>query len=125
MRLSKKKLRTFLKTNSADSELDQKPLLFWALEQPNTVKILLNAGANANINIEVIKGTYVTPISMCKMMQRQLKQMIMVSEKYALLSVYDSARKTIENLKKTLFLLDYFGGVAGHYRNYISLNIRE
>lgn len=37
-------------------------------------------------------------------------KMIMVSEKYALLSVYDSARKTIENLKKTVFLLDYFGG---------------
>ena len=61
MRLSKKKIRQFLKTNSANSKLDQKPLLFWALEQPNAVKNILKA--DANIDIELNKGTYMTPIA--------------------------------------------------------------
>ena len=125
MKLSKKKLRKFLKTNSANSEWDQKPLLFWALDRPTIVNILLNSGADANITIELLKGTYVTPLSMCKIMWRKLKPMEMISKKYALASVYNSACNTIENLKKTMELLHSFGGVEGHYRNYISLDIRD
>ena len=47
---------------------------------------------------------------MCKIMWRKLKPMEMISKKYALVSVYNSARNTIENLNKSIELLHSFGG---------------
>jgi hypothetical protein len=125
MKFSKRKLRLFLETESADSEINNKPLLFWSLDQPKIVKLLLESGANANIEIEIYKGLIVTPISVCKVILRQLKKTVNMSENYGLINVCTSVRDTMENIQASMKLLTRFNGVSGQYRNYISLNIRK
>ena len=125
MKFSKRKLRLFLETESADSEINNKPLLFWSLDQPKIVKILLESGANANIEIEISKGLIVTPISVCKVILCQLKKTANMSENYGLINVCISVRDTMENIQASMKLLTRFNGVSGQYRNYISLNIRK
>lgn len=53
---------TYMRTQSPNASISGKPLLFWALTNPEYVAVLLRRGANPNIRCWISEDTCVSPL---------------------------------------------------------------
>jgi len=123
MTFTKQYLRKILRTNSPDTIVNGKPLLFWTLDKPKLVHLLLDTDANPNIDFEIEPGISVTPLFVTKLFIEKLNRLRRLYSSLTHLDCMTKIDRTIHHLRETRRMLTTCGGHATAYRKYIRLDI--
>lgn len=125
MSITKKKLKRFLRKNSPDSFLDEKPLICWCLDNENLCRIILDHGADANIDFEMKPGLSVTPLFVTRLLIKKMNNTLASLLPIRNLPCLRGLTESVSSLRATESLLVEAGGKSVVYREYIRVNIRD
>lgn len=125
MNITKKKLKRFLRNNSPDSFLNEKPIICWCLDNEKLCRIILEHGANPNIDFEMKPGLSVTPLFVTKLLIKKLNSTLESLRPVCSLPCLQTMSESVSSLRATESLLVEAGGKSVVYREYIRLNIRD
>ena len=125
MNITKKKLKRFLRNNSPDSFLNGKPLICWCLDNEKLCRIILEHGADANLDFEMKPGLSVTPLFVTRLLIKKLNNTLESLRPLCSLPCLRGLSEAVSSLRATESLIVEAGGKSVVYREYIRLNIRD
>lgn len=123
--ITRKEIKRYLRENSPDTLVKNKPLLFWCLESPKALKILLEHGADPNVDFEMTPGVSVTPLAVATCLKKRIATSVTTFRDFDFLSVCRAMNKTSARLQAGIDLIRRAGGKSVVYREYIRVDVRE
>jgi hypothetical protein len=122
--LSNNKIVRLISKSGPDTFYRNKPLIAWLIERPTALRVVLEEGANPNIDYEIEPGLSVTACCSCKIILKKIrgfKKSIGPFEDVLCMSDLD---KKAESVLTSLCIMSDYGGRSIMYRDYIRLDIK-
>tara|TARA_B110000093_G_C12547630_1_gene236472 strand:- start:78 stop:455 length:378 start_codon:yes stop_codon:yes gene_type:complete len=122
--LSNNKIVRLISKSGPDTFYRNKPLIAWLIERPTALRVVLEEGANPNIDYEIEPGLSVTACCSCKIILKKIrgfKKSIGPFEDVLCMSDLD---KKAESVLTSLSIMSDYGGRSIMYRDYIRLDIK-
>jgi len=122
--LSNNKIVRLISKSGPDTLYRNKPLIAWLIERPTALRVVLEEGANPNIDYEIEPGLSVTACCSCKIILKKIrgfKKSIGPFEDVLCMSDLD---KKAESVLTSLCIMSDYGGRSIMYRDYIRLDIK-
>ena len=116
-------LRSVLTTVSADIYIKNRPLLAWAINDYQCVRVLLKAGANPNALFEWEEGDRITPLYLCREIQSEWTSSLQMFEKTLKKEMRRMLRANIKECRRVDELVRSYGGTSVRERDHICLDI--
>jgi len=122
--LSQKNLVRLLSETGPDTLYRNKPLIAWLLDRPSVLRVVLEDGANPNIDYEIEPGLSVTACCSCKIILKKIRSFKKSIGPLKDIICLIGLDKTAERVSTSLCILQEHGGRSMRYRDYIRLDIK-
>lgn len=121
--LSDNKLVRFITDHGPNTVYKGKPLIAWLIERPNALQLVLDEGANPNIDYEIEPGLSITTCCCCKIVLKKIRHFKRSLSPFEDVLSLTELNTTQEKVLRSLSILTDAGGRSMMYRDYIRLDI--